>query len=100
MNLSSSWTPTNKVLMYNGSNVSVTGSQVAAVGATLCKSGRTTGWTCGQVVSFDNSVNYGNGDIVYGLTEHDACVEQGDSGGANVSGSQAQGLSSGGREAA
>ncbi len=96
LNLSSSWTPTNKVSMYNGSNVSVTGSQVAAVGATLCKSGRTTGWTCGQVVSFDNSVNYGNGDIVYGLTEHDACVEQGDSGGANVSGSQAQGLSSGG----
>lgn len=94
--LASSMTPSPLVDMYDGYGVRVEGAQVAPVGATLCKSGRTTGWTCGEVVSFDNSVNYGDGDVVSGLTEHDACVEQGDSGGANMSGNQAQGLSSGG----
>ncbi|MGD7707520.1 S1 family peptidase [Microlunatus sp. Y2014] len=96
INVSSSWTAQGVVDMYDGYGVRVKGSTEATVGATLCKSGRTTGWTCGEVVSFDNTVNYGNGDVVYGLTRHDACVEQGDSGGSNMSGGQAQGFSSGG----
>nr|WP_231748016.1 S1 family peptidase [Auraticoccus cholistanensis] len=81
---------------YDGSSVRVAGSTAAAVGANLCKSGRTTDWTCGRVTGLNRTVNYGGGDIVSGLTEHTACVEQGDSGGANVSGTQAQGVSSGG----
>lgn len=94
--LADSMSPSPLVDMYDGYGVEVEGSEAAPVGATLCKSGRTTGWTCGEVVSLDNSVNYGDGDVVNGLAEHDACVEQGDSGGANMSGNQAQGLSSGG----
>jgi len=94
--LAGSMTQSPLVDMWDGYGVRVTGSSVAQVGATLCKSGRTTGWTCGKVVSFNNTVNYGDGDVVSGLTEHNACVEQGDSGGANMSGNQAQGLSSGG----
>ncbi len=42
-------------------------------------------------------MNYGGGDIVSGLVRHSACVEQGDSGGSNMSGNLAQGLSSGGQ---
>jgi streptogrisin C len=34
---------------------------------------------------------------VSGLVRHSACVEQGDSGGSNMSGNYAQGMSSGGQ---
>lgn len=96
INLASSVTQSPLIDRWDGYGVRVAGSTVAQVGATLCKSGRTTGWTCGTVQSFNNTVNYGGGDIVSGLTKHSACVEQGDSGGANMSGNQAQGVSSGG----
>lgn len=96
INLASIHTGAGAVDTWNGSSVRVTGSQAAAVGATLCKSGRTTRWTCGRVTAKNATVNYGGGDVVYGLTQHNACVMQGDSGGANMSGTQAQGVSSGG----
>lgn len=93
--VSASHTAVGAVDNYSGGQVAVKGSTAAAVGATVCKSGRTTDWTCGAIVSKNQSVNYGDGDVVSGLTEHSACVEQGDSGGSNLSGSQAQGLTSG-----
>lgn len=85
------------------SDVTVAGSTAAAVGARVCRSGSTTGWRCGSVQSKNQTVNYGGGNIVSGLTRTSACAEGGDSGGAFVTQPvllstkvQAQGLTSGG----
>ncbi|MGM1062006.1 S1 family peptidase [Saccharothrix sp. Mg75] len=86
----------------SGSDVTVAGSSVTPVGGGICRSGSTTGWRCGSVQATNQTVNYGGGDIVSGLTRTNACAEPGDSGGSVVSnpGSgtrvQAQGLTSGG----
>lgn len=97
VSVSDEWTQVGGVDMYDGTDQAVAGSEEAAVGAAVCKSGRTSSWTCGEIVAEDQSVNYGDGDIVDGLVQHNACVEQGDSGGSNIAGDQAQGLSSGGQ---
>ncbi len=89
------WQPQAAVDMYNGSARVVSGYSQAAIGSSVCKSGRTTGWTCGTIQAYNQTVNYGNGDIVYGLVQHSACVEQGDSGGSNITGNLAQGITSG-----
>lgn len=75
---------------------SVLGSTAAAVGASTCRSGSTTGYRCGTIQAKNATVNYGGGDIVFGLTKTSACAEPGDSGGSFVSGRQAQGMTSGG----
>ncbi|MEU6389521.1 S1 family peptidase [Streptomyces sp. NPDC046939] len=85
----------------NSSPVAVRGSQRAASGAALCKSGQTTGWTCGKVSSYNVSVTYtdqngGPDTVVTGLGSSTVCTEGGDSGGAYISGNQAQGMTSGG----
>ncbi|RCK69347.1 serine protease [Desertihabitans brevis] len=90
-------TPSAAVSTYDGSATPVAGSREAAVGAAICKSGRTTAWTCGTIQRKNVTVNYGGTDTVGGLTQHSACTEGGDSGGANVSGQQAQAVTSGGR---
>ncbi|MDP9443122.1 MAG: S1 family peptidase [Actinomycetota bacterium] len=90
------WNPQGAVDMYNGYARVVRGYSSAPVGSSLCKSGRTTGWTCGTIQAYNQTVNYG-GDVVYGLVRHSACVEQGDSGGSNMNGNYAQGVSSGGQ---
>src|SRR5919205_1213275 len=84
-----------------GADVTVAGSAVAAVGSSVCRSGSTTGWHCGTIQATNQTVNYGNGDIVFGLTRTSVCAEPGDSGGAYVSPNgatrvQAQGITSGG----
>ncbi|WP_214408276.1 S1 family peptidase, partial [Pseudonocardia lacus] len=86
------WTPTNEV----ESALPVTGSQEAAVGASICRSGSSTGLRCGTIFSRNATVNYGGGDVVRGLTGTTACAEPGDSGGSVVAGTQAQGMTSGG----
>lgn len=86
------WVPTSQV---QGTS-SVLGSTEAAVGASVCRSGSTTGYRCGVIQAKNATVNYGGGDIVYGLTKTNACAEPGDSGGSFVSGRQAQGVTSGG----
>lgn len=90
-----------QVNRQNGTYVNVTGSTESAVGGTSCKSGRTTQWTCGTIKAKNVSVNYsredGGTDRVNGLVQYNACVEGGDSGGAILSGTQAQGLTSGGQ---
>jgi streptogrisin C len=66
------------------------------VGATVCKSGRTTGYTCGTITSPNETVPYTGGKVISGLVRHTACVEPGDSGGANISaGGYALGVTSG-----
>jgi streptogrisin C len=87
-----SWTATPNV---NGSAVQVAGSTQAAVGASVCRSGSTTGWHCGTIQQHNTSVTYPEGTIS-GVTRTSVCAEPGDSGGSYISGSQAQGVTSGG----
>ncbi|GLZ41904.1 S1 family peptidase [Actinokineospora sp. NBRC 105648] len=81
----------------NGSTrVAVTGAQEAPVGSSICRSGGTTGWHCGTITSRNATVDYGSQiGKVYEALETTACAEPGDSGGSAISGSQAQGVTSG-----
>ena len=88
----SNWTPTSAV---NGSSSRVAGSQQAPVGSSICRSGSTTGWHCGTIQQHNTSVTYPEGTI-NGVTRTSVCAEPGDSGGSYISGSQAQGVTSGG----
>lgn len=82
---------------YAGGNVVVKGSAEAAIGAALCRSGRTTGYQCGTIKAKNVTVNYGSAGVVNGLTSTDVCTGKGDSGGAWITAAgQAQGLTSGG----
>uniref|UniRef100_UPI0035B32057 alpha-lytic protease prodomain-containing protein n=1 Tax=Streptomyces sp. ODS05-4 TaxID=2944939 RepID=UPI0035B32057 len=89
------WKATPYVKGQGGANVEVGGSTEALVGASICRSGSTTGWHCGTVEQHDTSVSYLEG-TVRGLTRTTVCAEPGDSGGSYVSGAQAQGVTSGG----
>ena len=93
--VNSNWTPQPWVNNYSGGNVGVAGSQEAAIGAAVCRSGRTTGWRCGVIQAKNVTINYSAG-AVYGMTQSNACAEGGDSGGSWISGDQAQGTTSGG----
>ncbi|MFJ6197459.1 ricin-type beta-trefoil lectin domain protein [Micromonospora sp. NPDC092111] len=92
--VNSSWVATPTVNTYNGGTTSVAGSAEAAVGSSVCRSGRTTGWRCGTITARDVTVNY-SGSLVYGLVASSACAQPGDSGGSFISGNQAQGVTSG-----
>ncbi|MGB3437856.1 MAG: S1 family peptidase [Actinophytocola sp.] len=74
------WVDTNP---SNGGIITVSGYSDSPVGTYMCKSGITTKWTCGYITGKNETVNYSQG-AVYGMTRHSACVEPGDSGGANV----------------
>ncbi|URN17699.1 MULTISPECIES: carbohydrate-binding protein [Streptomyces] len=89
------WRSTPYVRGAGGQNVRVTGSAQAVVGASTCRSGSTTGWRCGTIQQHGVSVTYPQG-TVRGLTRTSVCSEPGDSGGSFLSGSQAQGVTSGG----
>ena len=91
----SNWTPQPLVNDYKGGNVTVVGDQEAPIGASICRSGTTTGWHCGVVQARNATVNYPQGQVG-GLTRTNVCAEPGDSGGAWISGQQAQGVTSGG----
>lgn len=93
--VNSNWTPRPWVKGSGGANVTVSGSSVAPVGSSICRSGSTTGWHCGTVQQLNASVRYSQG-TVSGLTRTNVCAEPGDSGGSFISGSQAQGMTSGG----
>ena len=91
----SNWTPRPWVNLYNGSARIVSGSSVAPVGSSICRSGSTTGWHCGSVQALNQTVQYAQGTVT-GLTRTNVCAEPGDSGGSFISGNQAQGMTSGG----
>ncbi|MBB5868343.1 streptogrisin C [Allocatelliglobosispora scoriae] len=89
-------TPRPLVNRYSGSTtVSVAGSTDAAIGASVCRSGSTTGWHCGTIGARNASVTYSQG-TVSGLIRTNVCAEPGDSGGSLIAGNQAQGVTSGG----
>ncbi|MCD9903595.1 alpha-lytic protease prodomain-containing protein [Streptomyces sp. MT29] len=89
------WVPKPLVNGYGRGDVTVTGSTPSVVGASVCRSGSTTGWHCGTIQQLNTSVTYPEGTIS-GVTRTSVCAEPGDSGGAYISGSQAQGVTSGG----
>ncbi|BCB88187.1 hypothetical protein Psuf_055000 [Phytohabitans suffuscus] len=92
--VNSNWVSRPVVNTYNGGTTNVAGSQEAAVGSSVCRSGRTTGWRCGTITAKNVTVNY-SGALVYGLVASSACAQPGDSGGSFISGNQAQGVTSG-----
>lgn len=92
---SPSWEQTHDVNTDDG-YLPVTGVAPAEIGDQVCLSGSTTGYHCGRVEAIDETVNYGDGNVVRRLTRTSVCAEAGDSGGSFISGTQAQGTLSGG----
>ena len=68
----------------------------AIVGATLCKSGSTTGWTCGTVRAIDSVQTVDDQGTPYDVNSILAttCVMSGDSGGSALIGQSAVGIAS------
>ncbi|QKV91816.1 S1 family peptidase [Streptomyces sp. NA02950] len=89
------WTPQPWVVGADNTNVVVSGSQQAPVGSSVCRSGSTTGWHCGTILQHNTSVQYTEG-TVRGVSRTNVCAEPGDSGGPYISGSEGQGVLSGG----
>jgi len=82
-------------VLNGGAFQDITGASRVRVGDTACKTGSTTGTTCGIVQAYNVTVRYAEG-TVYGLTRTNICTQPGDSGGAMFAGTQAQGITSGG----
>ncbi len=76
----------------------VTGVAAAVAGAPLCKSGSTTGWSCGTIQETDVtvSVNDAAGTHTVNSIIATTCADHGDSGGAAMTGNTAIGLVSAG----
>jgi streptogrisin B len=90
---------TNSSVSKSGSvgSVDITSAATPSVGTTVYRRGSTTGIHSGRVTALNATVNYGSGDIVYGLIQTTVCAEPGDSGGPLYSNSGiAYGLTSGG----
>jgi len=84
-------TPPGKV-----GNQDITSAGNATVNQTVTRRGSTTGIHSGKVTGLNATVNYGGGDIVYGMIKTTVCAEPGDSGGPLYAGTKALGLTSGG----
>ncbi|MGX1269044.1 S1 family peptidase [Streptomyces phaeoluteigriseus] len=77
--------------------VDITRAANPTVGTTVYRDGSTTGTHSGRVTALNATVNYGGGDIVYGMIQTNVCAEGGDSGGSLYgSNGVAYGLTSGG----
>ncbi|MFF3752805.1 S1 family peptidase [Streptomyces sp. NPDC002018] len=74
----------------------ITGAANATVGMAVTFRGAVSGVRSGVVISLNNTVNYGNGQVVNGLIRTNICTQPGDSGGALYSGTLAIGILSGG----
>ncbi|WP_016699903.1 S1 family peptidase [Actinoalloteichus spitiensis] len=81
---------------WDGSARAITGVVAPLEGMEVCKSGRTTGFTCGEVTVADTNWEFPDGGEIVSVDgfEFNACVEGGDSGGAIVAGTLAVGMSS------
>lgn len=82
------------VNLYNGGYQDITGAADPYVGLSVCKSGSTTGLTCGQVTQVGITICYAQG-CVSNMAESTAYVQPGDSGGAWFAGGTAIGITSG-----
>ncbi|MFG2498806.1 S1 family peptidase [Streptomyces sp. NPDC048441] len=98
--------PTNDygLVKYSGSiahpgtvgSQDITSAGNPTVNQTVTRRGSTTGIHSGKVTGLNATVNYGGGDIVYGMIKTTVCAEPGDSGGPLYAGTKALGLTSGG----
>ncbi|MFD0659515.1 S1 family peptidase [Thermocatellispora tengchongensis] len=93
--VNSNWTPVGVVNAYGNGIVEVAGSTEAPAGSSVCRSGSTTQWHCGTIQQRNTSVTYPQGTVNQ-VVRTSVCAEPGDSGGSFISGSQAQGVTSGG----
>ncbi len=85
----------NGVWIYGSNYIQpIYGAAWAWAGLYACKSGSTTGHTCGYVRYTNVTINYSNGPV-YGAIQADICVQPGDSGGSLWSGNTAFGIVSG-----
>lgn len=82
------------VNLYNGSYQDITGAADPYAGLSVCKSGSTTGLTCGTVTQTGMTICYAQG-CVNNMAESTAAVNPGDSGGAWFAGGTAVGITSG-----
>jgi streptogrisin D len=73
------WQPRPSVIK-NGVPVIISGATTPGPGSSACKTGRTTGTTCGTILATNVSVRYTQG-VVDGLLETNVCTRPGDSGG-------------------
>jgi hypothetical protein len=101
----SSAAPQPSELTWGGSNgaplssapLAITGETAATVGATICKSGSTSGWTCGTILGVDQPVTVRDDNnvahTVNGIVSN-VCMLPGDSGGGAVIGTLAAGIDS------
>jgi len=83
------------VYLYNGGFQTITSAGSGYPGLYACKSGSTTGLTCGTVLATNVTVNYAQGPV-YGTDQTTICSQPGDSGGSYFTGATALGLVSGG----
>lgn len=106
----SNWSPKPEVVTWGGST---TGAPLASdplvirdagsalVGSTICKSGSTSGWTCGAITFVDEINEVGASGCpattpayCVGSIRANICVRSGDSGGPAMVGSRAVGITS------
>ncbi|EPR76592.1 N-acetylmuramoyl-L-alanine amidase [Leifsonia rubra CMS 76R] len=98
-----SLTSKNEVLTWGGGQgaplastpLAVRDTIVGVPGAPVCKSGSTTGWTCGQILAVDRTVSLTTGETV-NVVIADLCMLPGDSGGPGIVGNSALGINSSG----
>ncbi|MBB6171509.1 streptogrisin C [Nocardiopsis mwathae] len=60
-----------------GRYITITGSQEANIGTSVCRSGPTTGWRCGTIQAKNQTVDLPEGPM-HGLTRTNVCVEPGE----------------------
>ena len=106
----SGWVPKPEIVTWGGSStgtplasapISIRDAGPAIAGATVCKSGATTGWTCGAITDVDTVLPVGGSSCsdaspaycVGGIVAN-ICVRPGDSGGPATVGSRAVGITS------
>ena len=83
----------------DGTPVTITDATPGIVGSPVCKSGRTTGWSCGSILVVNESYpvyNHEGTPQYVNLTLTDVCMLPGDSGAGAVIGSAAFGIGSAG----
>ncbi|GAA2242315.1 cell wall-binding repeat-containing protein [Herbiconiux moechotypicola] len=82
-----------------GTPVTITDLATAVKGSPVCKSGRTTGWTCGEVLVVNGSFpvyNHAGTPVYVNLTLTDVCMLPGDSGASALIGRAAFGVGTAG----
>lgn len=77
-------------------DVDVTGAGTPTAGQQVCHRGGTTGVHCGQVTGLNATVDYGGGNVVFGLIRTNICSEPGDLGAPLYAGDKVLGILSGG----